>query len=116
VSSKSQVRADGIHNQRLPTDHSRDEPGKYPKDLDAHIHQAFKNVEKALKDAGGKGWEEVYSVTTYHVPLDDASLGVCVKYFKEYMSHKPLWTAVGVPNLAEKEMQIEIVVKAKTQW
>jgi enamine deaminase RidA (YjgF/YER057c/UK114 family) len=32
------------------------------------------------------------------------------------MSHKPLWTAVGVPNLAEPDMKIEIVVKAKAQW
>jgi enamine deaminase RidA (YjgF/YER057c/UK114 family) len=91
--------------------------GKYPEDLDAHVAQAFKNVETALKMAGGKGWEEVYSVTTYHVPLKHESLEVVSKYFKEYMPHhKPLWTAVGVPNLAEKEMQIEIVVKTKAQW
>jgi enamine deaminase RidA (YjgF/YER057c/UK114 family) len=91
-------------------------PSKYPEDLDAHIAQAFKNVEAALKVAGGKGWEEVYSVTTYHVPLKKEALEITSKYFKEYMTHKPLWTAVGVPNLAEKEMQIEIVVKAKSQW
>ena len=73
-------------------------------------------MEKALKDAGGKGLEEVYSITSYHCPMDDESLGIAVKYVKEYMKHKPIWTAVGVPALADKEMKIEIVVKAKTQW
>jgi enamine deaminase RidA (YjgF/YER057c/UK114 family) len=55
-------------------------------------------------------------VTTYHVPLNQIALETTSKYFKEYAPHKPLWTAVGVPNLAEQEMQIEVVVKAKTQW
>lgn len=94
----------------------RDAQGKYPKDIDEHIHQAFKNVELALKAAGGKGWEEVYSVTTYHVPMNHTALETSSKYFKQYAPHKPIWTAVGVPALAEEEMQIEVVVKAKTQW
>jgi enamine deaminase RidA (YjgF/YER057c/UK114 family) len=94
---------------------SRDATGKYAVDLDTHIHQAFKNVELALRAAGGKGWEEVYSVTSYHVPMKREALEITSKYFKQYAPHKPLWTAVGVPNLAEDEMQIEVVVKAKTQ-
>src|SRR5271170_2083169 len=82
----------------------RDDEGKFPEDLDEHIHLAFKNCEKALKDAGGKGFDEVYSLVTYHCPMDDESLGIAVKYVKMYLPHKPIWTAVGVPALAEKQM------------
>ena len=94
----------------------RKEDGSFPKDLDEHIHQAFKNVELALKDAGGKGWDEVYSVTTYHVPMNQDVVVVAAKYFKQYAPHKPIWTAVGVTALADEQMQIEVVVKAKSQW
>jgi enamine deaminase RidA (YjgF/YER057c/UK114 family) len=93
----------------------RYDDGNYPDTLDEHIHQAFKNVEKALKDAGGKGFEEVYSITTYHCHMDQESLEIAVKYVKEYMKHKPIWTAVGVAALADKDMKIEVVVKAKTK-
>jgi enamine deaminase RidA (YjgF/YER057c/UK114 family) len=84
--------------------------------VDTHIHNAWKNVELALKAAGGKGWEEVYSVTTYHVGLDDEALNTAAKYFKQYAPHKPLWTVLGVAKLAQDEMIIEVVVKAKSQW
>ena len=55
-------------------------------------------------------------MTTYHVPMSQEALETTSKYFKEYAPHKPLWTAVGVPRLAEEEMKIEVVVKALTQW
>jgi non-canonical poly(A) RNA polymerase PAPD5/7 len=88
----------------------------FPDTLDEHIHNAWKNVETALKAAGGKGWEEVYSVTTYHCPMSEESLGIAVKYMKQYAPHKPLWTAVGVAALAHPKMKIEVAVKAKSQW
>jgi len=48
--------------------------------------------------------------------MSEESLLMAVKYMKQYAPHKPLWTAVGVAALAQKEMQIEVVVKAKSQW
>jgi enamine deaminase RidA (YjgF/YER057c/UK114 family) len=60
--------------------------------------------------------DEVYSVTSYHCPMDQDSLASATKWLKHYMPHKPLWTAVGVPMLAEPKMKIEILVKAKSQW
>jgi enamine deaminase RidA (YjgF/YER057c/UK114 family) len=48
--------------------------------------------------------------------MSEESLMVCVEYVKKHMSHKPIWTAVGVPALADPGMKIEIVVKAKSQW
>lgn len=41
-------------------------PPKLPSALAEEIAQAFTNVEHALKDAGGKGWEQVFSVRSYH--------------------------------------------------
>jgi len=94
----------------------RDSEGKYPESLKDHIEQAWKNVEAALIDAGGKGLDEVYSINTYHCPMSEESLMVCVEYVKKHMPHKPIWTAVGVAALADPGMKIEIVVKAKSQW
>lgn len=48
--------------------------------------------------------------------MNQNAVVIAAKYFKQYAPHKPIWTAVGVPALAEEEMQIEVVVKAKTQW
>lgn len=116
-SSLSRIPSFPVANSSLQMLTNRTKPHTYPKDLDEHIHQAFRNVEAALKDAGGKGWEEVYSVTTYHSPMSEDSIKICGKLFGEYMpNHLPLWTAIGVAALAEKEMQIEIVVKAKSHW
>ena len=48
--------------------------------------------------------------------MSKESLVSCSKHLKQYAPHKPLWTAIGVAALAEEEMQIEVVVKAKSQW
>jgi hypothetical protein len=48
--------------------------------------------------------------------MDQDSLASATKWLKHYMPHKPLWTAVGVPMLAEPKMKIEVVVKAKSLW
>lgn len=75
------------------------------------IEQAFKNVELALRDAGGKGWVQVYRVNSNHIPLDDQTVAIMVEQLKKWMpSHQPIWTCVGVPQLGEKEMKVEIEV------
>lgn len=45
--------------------------GDISKDIEAEIEQAFANVNLNIKDAGGKGWEQVFRMTTYHVVLND---------------------------------------------
>ncbi|GAA6020725.1 hypothetical protein JCM10207_002001 [Rhodosporidiobolus poonsookiae] len=83
------------------------------KEINAQIDQAFKNVELALKNAGGKGWEEVYRVNSYHVPINDEASAAMTRNFLQYMpNHKPVWTAVGVTRLAEDDMRVEIEVAA----
>ncbi|RAQ74880.1 L-PSP endoribonuclease family protein [Aspergillus flavus] len=81
------------------------EPGK--------IDQAFANVDMNLKHAGGKGWEQVFRVDSYHIPLDDEALEAMVRNLKEYMpNHEPIWTVLGVSRLAEDDMRVEIEVVA----
>ncbi|KAI0438735.1 putative L-PSP endoribonuclease family protein [Xylaria telfairii] len=84
-----------------------------PRDAPAQIDQAFANVDLALKTAGGKGWSQVYSVRSYHVPLDGTALEAVVRNFRKWCpDHRPLWTCVGVARLAEDDMCVEIEVQA----
>ncbi|EHK40220.1 uncharacterized protein TrAtP1_006280 [Trichoderma atroviride] len=87
--------------------------GEFKSDINEQIDQAFANVELTLKDAGGKGWSQVYRVNSYHLPLDDAALGAMVRNFKTYMpNHQPIWTCIGVQRLGEDPMRVEIEVVA----
>ncbi|KAH8156523.1 hypothetical protein CIB48_g11727 [Xylaria polymorpha] len=87
---------------------------KIPRDdVAAQIDQAFANVDLALRTAGGKGWSQVYSVRSYHVPLDGEALEAVVRNFRKWCpDHRPLWTCVGVARLAEDDMRVEIEVQA----
>ncbi|KAF4839618.1 RutC family protein [Colletotrichum siamense] len=87
--------------------------GEFFKEINAQIDRAFENVELNLKDAGGKGWEQVYRVNSYHVPINDEALAAMVRNFNKWMpNHKPIWTCVGVPRLGEDDMRVEIEVVA----
>lgn len=73
---------------------------------------AFANVEKVLHAAGSKGWEDVYSVRSYHTDLN-STIGFMVENFKEQMPHhKPIWIAVEVGKLAFTGQVLEIEVEA----
>jgi enamine deaminase RidA (YjgF/YER057c/UK114 family) len=78
------------------------------------IDQAFENVEVALKEAGGKGWSQVYNIHAYLAPLDMEEAGShVVRNLQKYCpNHKPCLTAVGVEKLAFENMKIEIEVSA----
>lgn len=87
--------------------------GAIPADTVSQIDQAFRNVDLNLKQAGGKGWEQVFRVTSYHVPMDGEALGAMVRNFKQWMpNHQPIWTCLGVSALAQEAMKIEIEVVA----
>lgn len=87
--------------------------GEFHKEINEQIDQAFKNVELNLKDAGGKGWSQVFRVNSYHVPINDEALAAMVRNFRKYMpDHQPIWTCVGVPRLGEDDMRVEIEVVA----
>lgn len=87
--------------------------GVIPTEINTQIDQAFANVDLNLKDAGGKGWEQVFRVNSYHVPINNEALGAMVRNFKHWMpNHKPIWTCVGVSRLGEDDMRVEIEVVA----
>jgi len=67
-----------------------------------------------LQNAGGKGWEQVYRIASYHVGFDaEEVLGPMIGALKQYMpNHQPIWTAIGVEKLAFPEMKVEIEVSA----
>ncbi|KAG5660918.1 hypothetical protein KAF25_002561 [Fusarium avenaceum] len=87
--------------------------GEFEKEINAQIDLAFANVERCLRDAGGKGWTQVFRVNSYHVPINDEAMGAMVRNFKKWMpDHQPLWTCVGVSRLGEDDMRVEIEVVA----
>ncbi|OIW28737.1 L-PSP endoribonuclease family protein [Coniochaeta ligniaria NRRL 30616] len=87
--------------------------GEFEKEINAQIDLAFANVERCLKDAGGKGWSQVYRVTSYHVPINNEAMTAMVRNFRKHMpEHQPLWTCVGVTRLGEDDMRVEIEVVA----
>ncbi|KAL8742272.1 MAG: hypothetical protein Q9184_008282, partial [Pyrenodesmia sp. 2 TL-2023] len=87
--------------------------GEMKKDLYEEIDQAFENVDRNLKDAGGKGWSQVFRVNSYHTDMSNEALGHMVKNLRKWMpDHQPLLTCVGVAKLALEDMRIEIEVSA----
>ncbi|CAM1502491.1 Fc.00g044750.m01.CDS01 [Cosmosporella sp. VM-42] len=85
----------------------------FPKDLNEEIDQAFRNVETALKDAGGKGWSQVFRVNSYHTVLTPEVTVRMVENFRKWMpDHKPIWTEIGVAKLGADGMNVEIEVSA----
>ncbi|KAJ5317408.1 hypothetical protein PENANT_c055G08563 [Penicillium antarcticum] len=86
---------------------------EFHREINAQIDQAFANVDLNLKDAGGKGWEQVFRVNSYHVPINNEALDAMVRNFKKWMpEHQPIWTCVGVTRLGEDDMRVEIEVVA----
>lgn len=85
---------------------------KIPTDINEQIDQAFFNVDHVLKDAGGKGWPQVFKVVSYHLPLNNEAMEAMTRNFKKWMHHQPLWTCVGVTRLGRDDMRVEIEVVA----
>ncbi|KAI5226123.1 hypothetical protein AUEXF2481DRAFT_69201 [Aureobasidium subglaciale EXF-2481] len=89
------------------------ETGDFAKEINAQIDLAFQNVELNLRNAGGKGWSQVFRVNSYHVPINNEALDAMVRNFRRYMpDHQPIWTCVGVSRLGEDDMRVEIEVVA----
>lgn len=87
--------------------------GAYNTEINAQIAQAFANVDLCLRDAGGKGWSQVFRVNSYHIPLNNEALAAMKKGFEKWMpDHAPIWTTVGVQRLGDDDMRVEIEVVA----
>ncbi|CBF79169.1 hypothetical protein AN7059.2 [Aspergillus nidulans FGSC A4] len=79
-------------------------------DLSRETEQAFANVDLALKDAGGKGWSQVYRVRIFTTEIkNEQATGFLVENLRKWMpDHKPVLTCVGVSELALEGMRVEI--------
>lgn len=84
-----------------------------PTDAAAQIDNAFENIDRALKAAGGKGWSQVFRVNSTHLPLNADAMAAVQRNFKKYMpEHQPIWSAVGVQRFGADRMAVEIEVVA----
>jgi enamine deaminase RidA (YjgF/YER057c/UK114 family) len=81
-------------------------------DTAGQIKLAFANVEKNLKDAGARGWEDVYLVRSYHTSMADQYPLTVKELSKWTPNHQPTWTCLGVAALAFPAMVVEIEVEA----
>lgn len=87
--------------------------GEMKADIQEEMEQALDNVELALKDAGGKGWSQVYKINSYHTDMSHSTLMHMVEGIKKRMpDHKPILTCVGVTQLGIEGMRVEIEVAA----
>lgn len=86
---------------------------KISTDIEEEYEQAFANVDTILRAAGGTGWDQVYSMKTYHTEITPEITELTVKNARKWMpNHKPIWTQIGVKQLGLAEMRIEVEVVA----
>ncbi|KAL6852293.1 hypothetical protein ACO1O0_006834 [Amphichorda felina] len=85
----------------------------FPSDLKEEISKAFASVDKNLRDAGGKGCSQVFRINSYHTNMTEEVVALMAENIRKWMpDHKPIWTAVGVANLVDPDMHVEIAVVA----
>jgi hypothetical protein len=80
--------------------------------LKDEIDQAFENIEYNLKDAGGKGFSQVYKIVTYSTDMRAQHEHIVRNLKKWFPDHSPIWTELGVTQLGVDEMHFEIDVEA----
>lgn len=92
-----------------------DASGSAIKDPAAQFQLAFANLGGVL-EAAGCGFDDIVDVTTFHVNMYD--------HFEAFAAAKknvfpnppfPNWTAIGVVNLADPDLLLEIKVIAKLE-
>ncbi|MHA3915502.1 RidA family protein [Halovulum sp. GXIMD14793] len=82
-------------------------------DPDTQFNQAFTNLGDVLS-AAGCGFDDVVDVTTFHVSMyDHLDAFSTAKQAAFPKPPFPNWTAVGVVNLADPNLLLEIKVVAK---
>ncbi|KAJ4153665.1 hypothetical protein LMH87_010145 [Akanthomyces muscarius] len=82
-------------------------------DSDNQIELAMKNVDVVLKAAGLRGWEDVYLLRSYHCDIRTSWAPTAEALRQRIPGHRPVWTAIGVANLAFPAMLIELEVEAR---
>lgn len=100
-------------NQLLPLGGWDPKTGEVPDDLGQELENIFSNIELNLRDAGGKGWEQVFKVRLFTTSLAEEHVGKFVALLSKYTpNHAPLLTGVAVSGLAAPNMHFEVEVEA----
>lgn len=83
-------------------------------DFTLQVRNAFENVERVLAAAGvSASWDAVYSLRSYVVGASSETYQPLVDMLKaKTPNHRPIWTALTVPELAFPGMRIELEVEA----
>src|SRR5262249_39986406 len=78
----------------------------------AQMRRAYEEIGEVL-DAAGASWDDVVSMTTYHVQFR-RDIDAMVEIHRDFVRKEPFpaWTAVGVTELYEPEAIVEIAVEA----
>ena len=85
--------------------------GKVPDSAEDEFRCAWRAVGRVLQ-AAGLGYEDVQEITTYHVGLQ-RHLGAFMKVKDEFIAEPyPVWTAIGITELAVPNARVEIRVTA----
>ncbi|GME23600.1 Endoribonuclease L-PSP/chorismate mutase-like protein [Neofusicoccum parvum] len=83
-----------------------------PNDIQGQVELAFQNVDRVLQTVGLRGWEDVYSIRSYHMDMEGSFDKMVELLKKRIPGHRPVWTCIGVPKLAFPDMRVEIEVEA----
>ncbi|GAB7328854.1 hypothetical protein MBLNU13_g00732t1 [Cladosporium sp. NU13] len=81
-------------------------------DWKQQIDNAFENVDRVLRAAGFRGWEDVYLLRSYQLDIDNQWEFLVEALRNRIPGHRPLWTALSVPRLAFPAMSVELEVEA----
>ncbi|KAF5131324.1 hypothetical protein E5D57_007679 [Metarhizium anisopliae] len=93
-----------------------DADGNVPADNAAQqVDNTFANIDRLLQSAGLRGWEDVLSVRSYHVSMSKTLDLYIARLRQRIPCHRPVSTVLGVPELADARMLIELEVEAKKQ-
>jgi enamine deaminase RidA (YjgF/YER057c/UK114 family) len=89
-----------------------DDHHAFPVALADEIARAFDNLGLVLAEAGAR-WDDVFSVESWHLPVDEATYALMVAELQARMpGHRPIWTALAVPGFGLPGMRVEIRVTA----
>lgn len=88
---------------------------RYPDDPRAQVRQAYRYVDDVLA-AAGSSWDDVVSVTTYHVEMQ-RHIDDVVAIHREFVTKPPFpaWTGVGVTELLQRDAILEVSVIARVR-
>ena len=90
------------------TGHTGEDPdGNFSSDPETQIRQTFRHIGATLLK-GGAGWADVVELNSYHVGLR-AQAEVLITIAGEFLTDPyPAWTAVGVTELFDEGVCVEI--------